>query len=126
MPGNAGHLEEPGRAHSAADAHGDDDVLHAAPPPFDEGMSYEPRARHAVGMADGDGASVDVEPVVGDAEPVAAVQDLHRERLVQLPQADVVHLQSGTLQEPRDGEDGPDTHLVRLAARDREAAEDPE
>ena len=27
---SSGHLEEPGRAHSAADAHGDDDVLHAA------------------------------------------------------------------------------------------------
>ena len=45
--------------------------------------------RHAVGMADGDRAAVDVEPIVGDAEPVAAVDHLHRERFVQLPEIDV-------------------------------------
>ncbi len=53
--------------------------------------------RHAVGMADGDGAAVDVEPVVGNAELVAAVDHLHREGLVQFPQADVLHLQAGAL-----------------------------
>jgi hypothetical protein len=33
----------------------------------------EPRSRHPVRMPDGDGAAVDVEPVVREAEPVAAV-----------------------------------------------------
>ena len=77
-------------------------------------------------MADGDGAAVDVEPVVGDAEPVAAVDDLHRERLVQLPESDVIDLEARPLQEARDGEDGADAHFVRLAARHCEPTEDPQ
>ena len=77
-------------------------------------------------MADGDGAAVDVEPVVGDAELVAAVDHLHREGLVQLPQADVVDLEAGALEQPRHREHRADAHLVGLAAGDREAAEDAE
>ena len=49
------------------------------------------------GMADRDRAAVDVEAVVRDAQLVAAVDHLHRERFVQLPQADVVDLQAGAL-----------------------------
>mgnify|MGYP003694225291 CR=1 FL=1 len=46
--------------------------------------------RHAVGMADRDRAAVDVEAIVWKPQLVAAVDDLHREGLVQLPQVDVV------------------------------------
>ena len=49
-------------------------------------------AGHAVGVADGDGAAVDVEAIVGDAELVAAIDHLHRERFVELPEIDVVDL----------------------------------
>src|SRR5262245_14454313 len=83
-------LEETGGAHAAADAHGADDVADAAALALDEGVADHPRAAHAVGVADRDGAAVDVEPLHRDAEPVATVDHLHRERLVELPEADVV------------------------------------
>ena len=47
-------------------------------------------ARHAVRMADRDRAAVDVQLLGIDAELVAAVDHLHGERFVQLPQVDVV------------------------------------
>ena len=59
-------------------------------------------------------------------ELVAAVEDLHGERLVELPQADVVDLQAVALQQLRDREHRADAHLVRLAAGDRDAAVDAE
>src|SRR5215467_10970990 len=76
------HLEQAGGAH----------VLDAAPLSLDERVPDEARAGHAVGMADGDRPAVDVELVVGDAQPVAAVDHLHRERLVQLPEPNVLQL----------------------------------
>ena len=85
-------LEQPRRALAAADAHGDDAVAGLA-------------AQHLVGEgADQrepvmpNGWPIEIEPpltlsfVRVDAEPVAAVDDLRGERLVQLPQVDVVDL----------------------------------
>ena len=77
--------------------------------------------RHAVGVADRDGAAVDVEQVVGNAELVAAVEHLHRERLVQLPQADVVDLEAEALEQLGHREDRADAHFVGLGAGDRHA-----
>src|SRR5579871_3627681 len=77
-------------------------------------------------MADRDGAAVDVEPVVVDAEPVAAVEDLHGESFLQLPEADVVDLEPVRLEELGHGEDGADPHFVRIAAGDSDAAVDAE
>ena len=57
---------------------------------LDQRVAGEAGARHAIGMADGDRAAVDVQSVVGDAEAIAAVEHLHGERLVELPQSDVV------------------------------------
>ena len=57
---------------------------------------------------------------------VAAVEDLHGEGLVELPETDVVDLEAVRLEELRHGEDRPDAHLVRIAARDRDAAIDSE
>src|SRR5215208_2028554 len=110
------HLEQPGGAHAAADAHRADDVLGAAALALDEGVADHAGAAHAVGVADRDRAAVDVERVVRDAELVAAVEHLHRERFVQLPQIDVVDRQAVALQQARDREHGTDTHLVGLAA----------
>src|SRR5690606_14298811 len=106
------------------DAHGDHHVLGTAALALDQGMTGEPGAGDAVRVADRNRAAVDVELLHRDAELVTAVHDLRRERLVQLPQVDVVHGQAGALQQPRDGVDRTDAHLVRLAAGHREAAED--
>ena len=50
-----------------------DDEFGAAALSFDQRVADHPRARHAVGVADRDRAAVDVELVVRDAEPVAAI-----------------------------------------------------
>jgi hypothetical protein len=127
-PANVGHygifngrkwrenLEQSGRAHAAADAHRDDDILGAAALAFDQRRGRSARAGHAVGVADRDRAAVDVEPVVGDAELVLAVEHLHREGLVQLPQADVVDLEAEPLEQLGNREDRADAHFVRLGA----------
>src|SRR2546425_191058 len=125
-PGRSAPLEQSRRAHAAADAHGADDVARAAALALDERVADHARAAHAVRMADGDGAAVDVQFLHRDSELVAAVDHLHGERLVQLPEIDLAHRDAGALQKARHGEDGPDPHLVRLAGGDGETAEDPE
>ncbi len=75
------------------------------------------------GMAHGDGAPVHVEPVVRNAQLVAAIDNLHREGLVEFPQVDVGHRLAGPLEQFRDGEHRADAHFVRLTAGHREAAE---
>ena len=67
-------FEQAGGAHAAADAHRDDARLDAAPRPSMQRVAGHARAGHAVGMADGDRAAVDVEPLVRNAEPVAAIE----------------------------------------------------
>src|SRR5437899_346973 len=57
-------LEQAGRAHAAADAHGDDDVLGLAPAALDQGVAGAARAGHAERMADRDRAAVDVQLLV--------------------------------------------------------------
>src|SRR6516225_2779496 len=86
-------LEEARGAHAAGNAHGHDGIAHAAPPALEERVTDEAGAAHAVGVADGNRAAIDIEALVVDAETVAAVEGLHGERLVQLPQTDVIDLQ---------------------------------
>src|SRR5690606_40864700 len=69
-----------------------------------------------------DGAAVDVEPFPGNAELVAAVDDLHGERLVEFPDADVLDLEAGLLEQLRHSKYGADAHLVGLATDDLETA----
>src|SRR5215813_3001154 len=76
-------------AHAATDAHGHHAVFRLAPPALDQDVAGEPRAGHAVGMADRDRAAIDVELVRIDAELVAAVDHLHGIGLVELPEVDV-------------------------------------
>ena len=66
-PRLSAHLEQPGGPHATADAHADDNVLYAPAPAFEQRMADQPCPGHAEGVADGDGAAVDVEPVVRDA-----------------------------------------------------------
>ena len=98
-------------------------LLGAAPLAFDQRVAGQALAADAVRVADRDRAAVDVEPVHRDAELVAAVEHLHREGLVQLPQVDVVDRQAQALEHLRHREHRADAHLVGLAAGDREAEE---
>src|SRR3546814_2040314 len=74
------HLEQAGGTLAAADAHGAYDIAGAAALALDQRVPDHAGARHAVGVADRDRAAVDVQPVVRDAQAVAAVQHLHGER----------------------------------------------
>ena len=87
-------------------------------------MAGQAGAGDTVGVADGDGAAVDVEFFHRDAQLVAAVDDLGSEGFVQFPQVDVVHGQAVALEQLRNGIDRADAHFVRLATGDAEAAED--
>src|SRR5215510_12561235 len=95
-------LEQPRGAHAAADAHGNHGELRAAPLAFDQRVAGEPRARHAIRMAERDRATAHVELVVRDAELVAAVDHLHREGFVELPEIDVRDGLARALEQLRD------------------------
>src|SRR5580692_11896435 len=72
------HLEQTGRAHAAADAHGHHGIFGLAAAALDQGVTGETRAGHAVGVADRDRAAIDVDLLRINAELVAAIQHLHR------------------------------------------------
>mmetsp|Transcript_578 Transcript_578/g.1628 ORF Transcript_578/g.1628 Transcript_578/m.1628 type:complete len:271 (-) Transcript_578:352-1164(-) len=89
-------------------------------------MAHHARPRHAEGVAHGDGATVHVHAVVGDAQALRCVQGHDGEGLVELPQPHVVDGEAMAAKEPRHGKDGSDAHLLRCAASDGEALEGPE
>jgi hypothetical protein len=93
----ASQLEKPRRPLAVADAHGDDAVLGLPPAHLVEDRAGQSRPGHAERVPDGDRADVDVQLGRVNPRPVAATDHLHRERLIQLPQADVVHFQAVTL-----------------------------
>src|SRR4051812_8190215 len=111
-------------AHSATNTHGYNSILGLAPAALDQGMAGQPRSGHAVGMADRDRAAVDVELFRVDPELVAAMDDLHRKCLVQLPQVDVVDLESVSLEQSGHGIDRSNAHLVRFTTSRDKATED--
>src|SRR5678816_3865811 len=117
-------LEQTGCSLAATDAHGDDAVFALAALELVGDGADHARAGHAERMPDRDRPAVRVQLVHGDAERVAAVDDLGGEGLVQLPHVDIFHLEPGALQELRHRVDWPDPHLVALAPGDGEAAED--
>src|SRR5688572_8807820 len=86
-------------------------------------MSRQPLAAHAVRMPDRDRAAVDIQPLIRNTEAVAAVEHLHGEGFVELPQIDVLDAQAGALEELRHGKHGTDSHLIGLATRNRETSE---
>ena len=86
---------------------------------LDQSVADHARARHPIGMADGDRTAIDIIPLGIDAEPVSAIESLNGERLVELPQTDVVDLEPMLLQQLRHREDRTNSHLVRSAAGDR-------
>src|SRR5262245_56052672 len=87
-------LEQPGRPLAAADAHRHDAVPDLAPLHLVGQRADQARAGHAVGVAERNRAAVDVQLLRVDPQAIAAVDDLHGERLVQLPQVDVADRQA--------------------------------
>src|SRR5882757_3702796 len=120
------HFEQARGTLSAANAHRDHDVFHLSSSSFDQRVSHESCTGCSVRMSDSNGASVDIQTLIRDSEAVAAVENLHGEGFVELPQADVFHLDARTLQQPGYGKDGADAHFIRFASGDGEAPEDAE
>ena len=120
------HLEQPGRAHAAADAHCDDDLARAAPLALDQRVADHARARHAVGMADRDRAAIDVErrgrcrAGRGNRAPGTAKASFNSHRSMSSI------FSPCCCKQLRHGEDRADPHLVGGAAGDRDAAIDAE
>src|SRR5947209_3717352 len=115
-------LEEPGRAHAAADAHRDDDITNSAALTFDQRVTDHARAGHPVRMTNRNGAAVDIVTLGIDAEAVAAIESLNGEGLVELPEPDILDPEPVLPQQLWNRENRADPHLVRRAAGDRHAA----
>ena len=111
-------LEDAGSAHAAADAHGDHAVAHLAASHFLEQRCGEFGAGAAEGMAERDGAAVDVDARRIEAERADDGEGLRGKGLVELDEADVVEGEAGELEGFGDGGDGTDAHLFRQAAGD--------
>ena len=60
-PSASSHLEQTRRAHAGANTHRHHHVPDAAALAFDQRMAYQPGARHAKGVPDGNAAAVDIE-----------------------------------------------------------------
>src|SRR5579863_7627557 len=116
------NLEQCRRAHTAAHAHGYNRVLNSPATPFNQRVRGQTIAGHAVRMSDGDGAAIDIEAIIGNAELVAAIDHLHSEGFVQLPEPDIVHVEIEAFQEFGNGENRANSHLVRLCANHGHAA----
>ena len=70
-------------------------------------------------MADRDRPAIHIEPIVRNAELVAAVEHLHGEGLVKLPQADILDRQIEAFQQLGDREYRADAHLIGFRTRHR-------
>src|SRR5258706_15323824 len=112
-------FKQAGAALAAADAHRHHAPLGLAPAALLQDVAGEPRPGHPEGVADRDRAAVDVVLLGIDAELVTGIEALAGERLVELPNIDIVDFHALALQQLRHGVDRPDTHLIRLAARRR-------
>ena len=90
-----------------ADAEGGDSVPRLAPPELPRERGHEPGAGAAQRVAERDGAAVDVEAVLVDAELARAGEDLSGERLVDLDQVDLIEGEAGGVEGAADGRTGP-------------------
>src|SRR5207249_9744580 len=106
------------------DAHRDEPVALLPAPQLVQHGPHQAGSRHPVGMADRYRAAVRIETVGIEAEPVAAVERLRGEGLVELDDVDVVEIQTHLLEQLGHREHGPDAYLVGLACRLREPASD--
>src|SRR5699024_8781410 len=103
-------LDDGGDAHAAADAERDESALAAGALEFVEDRAGDHRAGRAERMAHGDGAAVDVELLVRDVHVLLETQDDRGERLVELPEVDVVGGETGGGQRLLGGRGGAGQH----------------
>src|SRR5687768_8051977 len=103
-------LEDRGGAHAAADAHGHESVPDIAAPHLVEQCRRQLGAGTTQRVAEGDRATVDIQPLRIDRQLAQAREDLHGERLIELDQVDLI-----------EGQAGPGEHLADC--RDRSDAE---
>src|SRR6201986_3182270 len=87
-------LDDGGDTHAAADAQGDQRAARVAALELVDHGAGDHGAGGAQRVAHRDGATVDVELLVGDVQVLLELQHHGRERLVQLEQVDVVHRQA--------------------------------
>src|SRR5206468_8486504 len=119
-------LDEPSGPHPAADAHRDEPVARLAATELVQHRPDQARAAHPVGVTDRDRAAVRIQSLRIDPQAVAAVDRLRRERLVELDEVDVLQGDPNLPEQLRHSEHWTDAHLVGLACRDGEPAEDAE
>src|SRR5215212_7155959 len=105
-----------GGAHAAANAHRDHAVASAAAFELAQDGGGQLRARAAEGVAQGDGAAVDVDAFGVEAQRLDDGERLCGEGFVQFDDINVFELEAGDLQDLRDGVDGADAHLLGRAA----------
>src|SRR6185295_14363545 len=104
--------------HAAANAHCNDTAFGLTALTFNEHVAGHTGAAHAKRMTDRDRAAVDIEPVMRNSEPVAAVECLAREGFIEFPEVDVRHLETLFLKKLRHRKHRTDSHFIRLTSRD--------
>src|SRR6266849_5072625 len=109
-------LDEQRDALAAADAGRGDPVAQPRALELAGEREREPHAGRAQGMADGDGAAVDVELGVVDAEFARARHHLRAERFVDLETIDIRKLEAGALERGLDRRHRADAHDFRRHA----------
>src|SRR6476661_4089010 len=109
-------LDDGGHAHTAADAQRDQGTSGATTLELVDHGSGDHGAGGAQRVAHRDGATVDVELLVGDVEVLLELQHHGGEGLVELEQVDVIDGQAGTVQHLLGGRGGAGEHDDRVGA----------
>ena len=111
-------LEDGGSAHATSHAHGDHAVAELAAAHLVEQRGGELCAGAAERVAEGDGASVDVNTLRVEAEFADDGESLRGKGFVEFDEADVGQGEASAAEGFGDGSDGTDAHLLGQAAGD--------
>ena len=85
-------------------------------------MTYQSCTGHAIGVTNGDAATVDVVNVGVDAQLIAAVNGLAGKGFIQFPQSNIVNLQTMLFEQFRHGVNGTYAHFFGGTSRHCHAA----
>src|SRR5215203_2908030 len=105
-------LEDAGRTHPAADAHGDHAIARSPAPHLTHELDRELRPRRPHRVAERYGTAVDVGLLEVKPDLPDHRQRLRRERLVELDQVYLFEREPGELEHPGDGDRGPYSHYL--------------